>query len=131
MPAMTTMPKAIIRHWLIPAMIEGSANGSRIFTEHLARRHPGRLPELDEVDGRPADAEGRQADRRRHGDDEGRRERRRRAEAEQRDRRQQIDVGRHRLDEVEHRLDEVVELRQEAGQDADREREQRAPGRSR
>ncbi|MNT25395.1 hypothetical protein D3C72_1609120 [compost metagenome] len=31
MPAMTTMPKAIIRLWLMPAMTLGMANGRRIF----------------------------------------------------------------------------------------------------
>ncbi|MNF98507.1 hypothetical protein D3C84_813650 [compost metagenome] len=30
MPAMTTMPKAIIRLWLTPAMMLGLANGRRI-----------------------------------------------------------------------------------------------------
>ena len=58
-------------------------------------------------------------------------ERRRRAEAEQRDRRQQVDVGRQRLDQVEQRLDGVVELRQEAGQHPEREAEEQRQDRSR
>lgn len=44
MPAMTTMPKAIIRLWFMPAMMLGSAKGRRILKNIFAGVIPSASP---------------------------------------------------------------------------------------
>ncbi|MNN77947.1 hypothetical protein D3C81_1944540 [compost metagenome] len=51
MPAMTTMPKLNIRLWLIPARIDGTANGTRIFNTWLEVGIPTAAPSSQNCTG--------------------------------------------------------------------------------
>ena len=121
MVAMTDMDSASMMDCVRPSMMAGRACGSSTLRRSWKRRGAEGLARLAQRQRNRGDAELRHADRRRHGEDDGRDDAGHDAEAEQRQHRDEIDEGRQRLHQVEHRPQASGESGMMAGQDAERD----------
>ena len=124
-PAITTIESAKRIVWFTERRRSRRASGSCTLKSVWQPRGAERLRRLDGVRRNAADPERGDADRGRHGVDERRHDRRAGADREEQHDRHQVREGGHDLHRVEHRRDQPPEAVGAAGEDPEREPDQK------